>query len=110
MPSGSPLFSLAIRNPPLEAVYQIVEVLGELPPHLKLVQFNEDGYLELDGCENRVDLSGDVEEFPLDLHVKDIKAERISPFFLLFFPRFVSMCNPMVYGRPASCFLYTCLA
>lgn len=85
-------------------------MLGELPPHFKLVQFNEDRYLELDGCENSVDLSGDVEEFPLDLHVKDIKAERISPFFLLFFPCFVSMCNPMVYDRPASCFLYTRLA
>lgn len=34
-------YSLAIRNPTLEAVYQIV-VLGELPPHRKLVQFNKD--------------------------------------------------------------------
>lgn len=71
-------------------------MLGELPPHLKLVQFNEDGYLQLDGCENPVDLPGDVEEFPLDLHVKDIKAERISPFFLLFFSMFCVYAQP--YG------------
>ena len=74
----SPLFRIAIRNPTLEAVYPIFELLGELSPHLKLVQFNEDGYLELDGCENLVDLSGDVEKFPVNLEVKDIEAERIS--------------------------------
>ena len=78
MHSGTPLFYLAIENPPLEAVSQIIEVLGELPHLWKSVQFNEDGYLERDGCENPVDLSTQYQSFPLDVMVKDIEAERIS--------------------------------
>lgn len=51
MRSGCPLFSLAIQNPPLAALSHVNGALGELPPDLKIVLFNEDGYLERDGCE-----------------------------------------------------------
>ncbi len=78
MHSGNPLFHLAIQNPPLEAVSQIIEVLGVPPELWQSVQFNEDGYLERYGCENPVDLSTQDESFPLDTLVKNIEAERIS--------------------------------
>lgn len=79
MRSGSPLFSLAIQNPPLEALSQITGVLGELPPDLQIAQFNEDAYLDRDGCENLADLTGqEFDELALDVQVKDIEDERIS--------------------------------
>lgn len=77
MRSGTPLFYLAMQNPSLEAVFQIVELLGKLPPLWKVVQLNKDGYLERYGCENPAHLPCQVEEFPLDAKVKDIETERI---------------------------------
>lgn len=78
MHSGFPLFREAIENPTNVAIFEIASVLGELPPHLQLVQFNRAGYLERFGCESPEDMSPIVEEFPLDVLIKDIEAERIS--------------------------------
>lgn len=78
MHSGNPLFYLAMQNPPLEAVSQIIGVLGKPLHRWMSVQFNEDDYLERYGCENPVDLSIQYLNFPLDVMVKDIEAERIS--------------------------------
>ncbi|MCJ1343399.1 hypothetical protein MMC31_001592 [Peltigera leucophlebia] len=76
--SGTPLFHLAIQNPPVEAVSQIIELLGKLPHCWDPLQFNHDGYLERYGCKNLVDLSYQIAKSPLDIIVKDIEAERIS--------------------------------
>lgn len=78
MHSGTPLFYLAIENPPLEALSRIIEVLGKLPHHWQFVQLNEDGYVERYGCENPVDLSTEDQVSSLDVMVKDIEAKRIS--------------------------------
>lgn len=78
MHSGCPLFSLAIQNTPLAALFHVNGALGELPPNLMIVQSNEDGYLERDGCENRVNLSSAVDNSLLDVLVKKIQSKRIS--------------------------------
>lgn len=78
MLSGTPLFHLAIQNPPNEALYQITKVLAELPPGWGLAQSNDKGDSGPHGSEDPVDLSPQIAKFPLDLLVKDIEAERIS--------------------------------
>lgn len=78
MLSGTPLFHLAIQNPPNEALYQITEVLGKLPPGWGLAQSNDEGDSGPHGSEDPVDLSLQIAKFPLDVLVKDIEAERIS--------------------------------
>lgn len=78
MLSGTPLFHLAIQNPPGEALYLITEVLGDLPPHWGLAQSNDKGDSGPYGSEDPVDSSPPIAKFPLDVLVKDIEAERIS--------------------------------
>lgn len=106
--SGNPLFYLAMRNSPLEAVSQIIEVLGKPPHRWKFVQFNEDGYLEWYGCENPVDLSIQYLKFPLDMMVNDIEAERISlPTWVLNQRGEKSQVNPGRSSRPHQKFVRT---
>lgn len=83
--SGFLLFSLAIQNPPFEALSQINGALGKLLPNLKIVYFNEEGYLERDRCENPVDLFSEVDELLLDIEVKKILRLNRSVFSLSIF-------------------------
>ncbi|MCJ1345044.1 hypothetical protein MMC31_003249, partial [Peltigera leucophlebia] len=78
MRSGTPLFHLAIQNPPNEALYEIIQVLGKLPPHWDPVQSNDNGYFGRYGSEDLVDKSSQIAKFPLDVIVKDIEAEQVS--------------------------------
>lgn len=58
MRAGFPLFVVAINNTPVEAVVEIIVLLGKIPSSWNNVQSNEEGYLERHGCENPGELSG----------------------------------------------------
>lgn len=60
--SGTPLFHLAI-HPPNEALYQITEVLGKLPPSWGLAQSNDKSDLGPHGTEDPVDLCPQIANF-----------------------------------------------
>ena len=76
MRAGYYLFSTAINNPPLEAVGQIIEMLGSVPPSWNHIRFNGDGYLEQDGSEDL--LFTGVWQCPLHEQVNSIEDEQIS--------------------------------
>ncbi|MCJ1347973.1 hypothetical protein MMC31_006203 [Peltigera leucophlebia] len=78
MRAGYYLFSTAIDNPPLEAVGQIVELLGKTPSSWNNVRFNEEGYLERDGCQNPETFDDVITIFPLHTQVNHIKDEQIG--------------------------------
>lgn len=78
MRAGFHLFPTAIDNPPIEAVGQIAELLGKAPSSWNHVQFNEEGYLERDGCENPVDMFDDITLYPLHTQVNLIKDEQFG--------------------------------
>lgn len=73
MRAGFHLFATAIDNPPLEAVEQIAELLGKVPSSWNHVRFNEEGYLERDGCENSTDMIDNITLNPLHTQVNRIE-------------------------------------
>ena len=56
MRSGFPLYACAINNTPVDAIQETILRLGKFPSSWSHVQFNQEGYLERDGCEDPVDL------------------------------------------------------
>ena len=76
--AGFPLFVCAINNTPIEAVGEIIVLLGKIPSSWNDVQFNEEGYLERDGCENPVDLSIYPGSYPLYEQVNCIVDKQIN--------------------------------
>lgn len=78
MRAGFPLFVAAIKNTPVEAVAEIIIMLGKIPSSWNNVQFNEEGYLERHGCEDPIDLSADVGSYPLHEQVELIKDKQIN--------------------------------
>ena len=63
-----PLFVTAINDPPAEAVTEIVQMFGKIPSSSwNPGEFNEDGYLERDGCGNAVVVSAELIIDPLRL-------------------------------------------
>ena len=78
MRSGTPLLYLAIQNRPFFAVYRIILVLGRLPPCWNLEQFNDGGFLDPYVSKPLEHPFPQIAEFPIDVQVKDIEAERIS--------------------------------
>lgn len=70
---------LAIQNPPVEAVFKNIPVLGEILPLKKLVQFNEDGCLELYGCQNPVDLSCQSRNFRFLTSISHVSRSEHKP-------------------------------
>ena len=78
MRAGHPLFLTSIDTSPLEAVWHIVELLGKIPSPWMHAQFNEEGYLERDGCKNPMEIFANVESLPFHEYVNSIKDEQIS--------------------------------
>ena len=50
MRAGYHLFATAVDNPPLEALGQIIDLIGSAPSSWNHVRFDEEGYLDRDGC------------------------------------------------------------
>lgn len=75
---GTPVLQFAIQNPPHEAVSQIINVLGKLPPRFDIAQSNIEGYPEEYAPQIPMNPSRQIARIPLDVKVKDIEAERIS--------------------------------
>ena len=78
MCAGFHLFATAVDNPPLEAVGQIAELLGKVPSSWNHVRFNEEGYLERDGCKNPADMIDDITLYPLHTQVNRIEDEHFG--------------------------------
>ncbi len=78
MRGGFYLFPTAVNTPPLEAVGQIGELLGKPPTSWNHARFNEEGYLEQDGCENPADMFDDITLYPLHKQVDRIKDEQFG--------------------------------
>lgn len=78
MRAGFHLFPTAINNPPLEAVGQIGELLGKPPTSWNHIRFNEEDYLEQDGCKNHADMFDDITLYPLHKQVDRIKDEQFG--------------------------------
>ncbi len=71
--AGFPLFLCAMNNKPLNAIEKFILLLGKIPPTWTHVQFNKNGFLERDGCKNPVDISVELESYPMHQHVDHIE-------------------------------------
>lgn len=75
--AGFPLFPCVMSNSPLSAIEEFILLLGKVPPAWTHVQFNKKGYLERDGCENPVDISVELESYPMHQCVDGIEDPHI---------------------------------
>ena len=71
--SGFPLYACAINNTPVDAIQETILRLGKFPSSWSHVQFNQEGYLERDGCEDPVDLSVELPSCSLHQQVNLIE-------------------------------------
>ncbi len=77
--AGYPLYSFAINNMAAGGILETILLIGKIPSPWSQVQFNQEGYLERDGCEDPVYISVEPPSCLLHQQVSFIEDEIHPP-------------------------------
>lgn len=61
----------------LDAMQETILLLGKITSPRNHVQFNEESYMKLDGCENPVDTSVELLSYPIHQQVNRIEHKQL---------------------------------